>query len=35
MTMPTKLKIAAIGAALAAGISSAAMAQYPCPAGYT
>jgi len=34
MTMPTKLKIAAIAAALAAGTSGAAMAQ-SCPAGYT
>jgi hypothetical protein len=34
MTMPTKLKIFAIAAALAAGTSSAAMAQYTCPAGY-
>ena len=34
MTMPTKLKIVAIAAALAAGTSSAAMAQYACPAGY-
>ena len=33
-TMPTKLKIVAIAAALAAGTSSAAMAQYACPAGY-
>jgi hypothetical protein len=33
--MPTRLKIAAIAAALAAGTSSAAMAQYACPAGYT
>ena len=33
--MPTKLKIAAIAAALAAGTSGAAMAQYSCPAGYT
>jgi hypothetical protein len=35
MTMPTKLKIIAIAAALAAGTSGAAMAQYACPAGYT
>jgi hypothetical protein len=34
ITMPTKLKIFAIAAALAAGTSSAAMAQYACPAGY-
>jgi hypothetical protein len=34
MTMPTKLKIFAIAATLAAGTSSAAMAQYTCPAGY-
>ena len=33
--MPTKLKIAAIAAALAAGTSGVAMAQYTCPAGYT
>lgn len=33
--MPTKLKIFAIAAALAAGTSSAAMAEYPCPPGYT
>jgi hypothetical protein len=33
--MPTRLKIAAIAAALAAGISGAAMAQYSCPPGYT
>jgi hypothetical protein len=33
--MPTKFKIFAIAAALAAGTSSAAMAQYACPAGYT
>jgi hypothetical protein len=32
--MPTKLKIAAIAAALAASTSGAAMAQYTCPAGY-
>jgi hypothetical protein len=35
MTMPTRLKTLAIAAALAAGTSSAAMAQYACPAGYT
>jgi hypothetical protein len=35
MTMPTKLKFAAIAAALVAGTSGAAMAQYSCPAGYT
>ena len=34
MTMPTKLRIFAIAAALAAGTSGAAMAQYACPAGY-
>ncbi len=33
--MPTKLKIFAMVAALAAGTSSAAMAQYACPPGYT
>ena len=33
--MPTKLKIFAVAAALAVGTSSAAMAQYACPAGYT
>ena len=33
--MPTKFTIFAIAAALAAGTSSAAMAQYACPAGYT
>ena len=33
--MPTRLKTLAIAAALAAGTSSAAMAQYTCPAGYT
>ncbi len=33
--MPTRFKVLAIAAALAAGTSSAAMAQYPCPAGYT
>lgn len=32
--MPTKLKVLAIAAALAAGTSGAAMAQYACPAGY-
>jgi hypothetical protein len=32
--MPTKFKIFAIAAALAAGTSSAAMAEYPCAAGY-
>ena len=32
--MPTKFKIFAIAAALAAGTSSAAMAQYACPPGY-
>ena len=32
--MPTKLKIVAIVAALAAGTSSVAMAQYACPPGY-
>jgi hypothetical protein len=32
--MPTKLKVLAIAAALAAGTSSVAMAQYACPAGY-
>lgn len=32
--MPTRLKIFAIAAALAAGTSSAAMAQYACPSGY-
>jgi hypothetical protein len=35
MMMPTRLKILAIAAALAAGTSSAAMAQYYCPPGYT
>jgi hypothetical protein len=35
MTMPTKIKIVAIAAALAAGTSGAAMAQYSCPPGYT
>ncbi len=33
--MPTRFKIFAIAAALAAGTSSAAMAQYACPPGYT
>jgi hypothetical protein len=33
--MPTRLKVVAIAAVLAAGTSSAAMAQYACPAGYT
>ncbi|HUC10618.1 MAG TPA: hypothetical protein VL985_09360 [Stellaceae bacterium] len=33
--MPTKFKIFAIAAALAAGTSTAAMAQYACPPGYT
>jgi hypothetical protein len=33
--MPTRFKILAIAAALAAGTSSAAMAQYACPQGYT
>ncbi len=33
--MPQKLKIVAIAAALAAGTSGAAFAQYACPAGYT
>src|SRR5215469_11398336 len=33
--MPTKFKALAIAAALAAGTSSAAMAQYACPSGYT
>ena len=32
--MPTKLKVFAIATALAAGTSSAALAQYACPAGY-
>jgi len=32
--MPTKLKALAIAAALAAGTSSVALAQYACPAGY-
>ena len=33
--MPTKLKTLAVAADLAAGTSSAAMAQYACPSGYT
>jgi hypothetical protein len=33
--MPTRLKILAIVAALAAGTSTAAMAEYPCAPGYT
>jgi uncharacterized protein YcfJ len=33
--MPTKFKVFAIAAALAAGTSSAAMAQYACAPGYT
>lgn len=33
--MPTRLKTLAIAVALAAGTSTAAMAQYTCPAGYT
>ena len=33
--MPTRFKVFAIAAALAAGASSAAMAQYACPPGYT
>jgi hypothetical protein len=32
--MPTRLKILAIAAALAAGTSSTAMAEYPCAPGY-
>jgi len=32
--MTTRLKVFAVVAALAAGTSSAAMAQYPCPPGY-
>jgi hypothetical protein len=32
--MPTKFKILAIAAALAAGTSSAALAEYPCAPGY-
>ena len=35
MTMRTSLKMFAVAAALAAGASSAAMAQYACPPGYT
>src|ERR1700755_2384401 len=35
VAMPTKFKIFAIAAALAAGTSSAAMAQYACAPGYT
>jgi hypothetical protein len=34
MTMSTRLKIFAIAAALAAGTSGTAMAQYACPSGY-
>jgi len=33
--MPTKFKVFAIAAALAAGMSGAAMAQYACPPGST
>ena len=33
--MPTRFKVLAIAAALAAGTSSAAMAQYACAPGYT
>lgn len=33
--MPTRLKVLAVAAALAAGTSSAAMAQYACAPGYT
>jgi hypothetical protein len=33
--MPTKFKVFAVVAALAAGMSSAAMAQYACARGYT
>jgi hypothetical protein len=33
--MPTKFKVLAVAAALAAGASSAAMAQYACAPGYT
>ena len=33
--MPTKFKVLAVAAALAAGTSSAAMAQYYCAPGYT
>jgi hypothetical protein len=32
--MPTRLKILAIAAAVAAGTSTAAMAEYPCEPGY-
>ena len=32
--MPTRFKVLAIAAALAAGTSSAAMAEYPCAPGY-
>jgi hypothetical protein len=35
MTMRTTLKMFAVAAALAAGVSSAAMAQYPCAPGYS
>jgi hypothetical protein len=35
VAMPTRIKLFAIVAALAAGTSSAAMAQYACPPGYT
>src|SRR5436309_15137847 len=35
MIMPTRLKILALAAMLAAGASSAALAQYVCPPGYT
>jgi outer membrane lipoprotein SlyB len=35
VAMPTKFKICAVVAALAASTSSAAMAQYACPPGYT
>jgi hypothetical protein len=34
MTMRTRVKIFAIAAALVAGVSSAAMAEYPCGPGY-
>src|SRR5260370_34444094 len=34
MTMRTTIKVFAIGAVLAAGASSAAMAEYPCAPGY-
>jgi len=33
--MPTKFKVFAVAAAMAAGVSSAAMAQHPCVPGYT